>query len=112
MTDARGAPRDPPPGPAPTGPGPTGSEPPGPAPRGSAPRAQLPPDPAAYDHPRAELARARGLDAPYIAGGHDPDPERGRLEERRLLRLLLLMVAAVTLAGFVLGALALLVTGR
>jgi len=86
--------------------------PPGPAPRGSAPRAQLPPDPAAYDHPRAELARARGLDAPYIAGGHDPDPERGRLEERRLLRLLLLMVAAVTLAGFVLGALALLVTGR
>ncbi len=73
--------------------------------------ARLPADPAAYDHPRAELARAKGLDAPYIPGGHDPDPEQGRREERRLLRLLLVMVIAVTLAGFVLGALAILMTG-
>jgi hypothetical protein len=68
----------------------------------------LPPDPAAYDHPRAELARAKGLDAPYIAGGTDPEPERAIREERRLLRLLLAMVIAVVLAGFVFGALALL----
>ena len=39
-------------------------------------RAQLPPDPEAYDSPRAAQARARGLAAPYIAGGHDPDLER------------------------------------
>ena len=69
----------------------------------------LPPDPDAYDHPRAELARAKGLDAPYIAGGHDPDPERWLREERRLLRLLLVMVVVVALSGFVLGALAMLV---
>ena len=67
---------------------------------------RLPPDPAAYDHPRAELARAKGLDQPYIAGGIDPEPEAARHEERRLVRLLLLMVIAVVLAGFVLGALA------
>lgn len=79
--------------------------------RGAEPeRAPLPPDPAAYDHPRAELARARGLAAPYIAGGRDPDPERGRREERRLLRLLLAMVIAVVLSGFVFGALALIVS--
>jgi hypothetical protein len=68
---------------------------------------RLPADPTAYDHPRAELARAKGLDAPYIAGGNDPEPELGRREERRLLRLLVLMVVAVVLAGFILGALAL-----
>jgi hypothetical protein len=71
----------------------------------------LPPDPEAYDHPRAELARAKGLDKPYIPGGNDPDPEAGRQEERRLLRLLLVMVVVVVLAGFVLGALAVLVRG-
>jgi hypothetical protein len=81
---------------------------PGPEPRAPEPngRPQLPPDPAAYDDPRAELARAKGLDAPYIAGGRDPDPEQGRREERRLLRLLVIMVLTVVLAGFVLGALA------
>ncbi|MCI0344058.1 MAG: hypothetical protein L0221_01260 [Chloroflexi bacterium] len=64
---------------------------------------QLPPDPAAYDHPRAVHARARGLSAPYIAGGRDPEPERGRAEERRYLRLLIAMVAVLVLSGFVLG---------
>ena len=66
----------------------------------------LPADPEAYDSPRASQARARGLAAPYIAGGLDPDPEAGRREERRYLRLLILMVAVVVLAGFVLGILA------
>ena len=63
----------------------------------------LPPDPAAYDSPRAERARAKGLKAPYIAGGLDPDPATGRAEERRLGRLLVLMVAVIVSSGFVIG---------
>ena len=64
---------------------------------------RLAPDPAAYDSERNEHARRRGLDAPYIAGGRDPDPDRGRREERRYLRWLLIMVVAIVLSGFVLG---------
>ena len=64
---------------------------------------RLPPDPAAYDSPRAERARAKGLKAPYIAGGHDPDPAAGRAEELRLGRLLVLMVAVIVASGFVIG---------
>ena len=65
--------------------------------------ARLPPDPEAYDSVRAQHARARGLSAPYIAGGRDPDPEPGRREERFYLRLLVLMVVALVLGGFVVG---------
>ena len=64
---------------------------------------QLPPDPEAYDSPRAELARARGLAAPYIAGGRDPEPEAGLREERVLGRILIVMVVAIVMGGFVLG---------
>ena len=64
---------------------------------------QLPPDPEAYDSPRAAQARARGLAAPYIAGGEDPHPERTQREERRYLLLLVVMIVVVVLAGFVLG---------
>jgi hypothetical protein len=67
---------------------------------------QLPADPEAYDSPRGVQARARGLAAPYIAGGTDPDPETGRREERRYLVLLLVMVVVIVLSGFVLGYLA------
>ena len=67
---------------------------------------QLPPDPEAYDSPRATQARARGLSAPYIAGGRDPNPEQGRSEERRYLLILLVMIVVVVLAGFVLGIIA------
>jgi hypothetical protein len=67
---------------------------------------QLPPDPDAYDSPRAAQARARGLDAPYIAGGEDPDLAATRRRERRYLRLLIAMIVVVVLAGFVLGVLA------
>ena len=67
---------------------------------------ELPADPAAYDSERNAAARARGLAAPYIAGGRDPDPEPGRREERFYARLLLLMVGAIVLGGFVLGLLA------
>jgi hypothetical protein len=65
---------------------------------------ELPPDPEAYDEVRNQHARARGLSAPYIAGGRDPQPEVGRREERYYGRLLLLVVAALVLGGFVIGA--------
>lgn len=64
---------------------------------------QLPADPEAYDSPRAVQARARGLSAPYIAGGEDPNPEATRRHEARYLRWLIAMVVIVVLAGFVLG---------
>jgi hypothetical protein len=66
----------------------------------------LPPDPVEYDSERNALARARGLAAPYIAGGRDPDPEVGRREDRFYLRLLIVMVVVIVLAGFVLGIIA------
>ena len=67
---------------------------------------QLPADPEAYDSPRATQARARGLSAPYIAGGEDPDLASTRRREGRYLRLLIAMIVVVVLAGFVLGVLA------
>lgn len=72
---------------------------------------RLPPDPDQYDSVRAQHARSRGLSAPYIAGGRDPDPERGRQEERHYLRLLVIMVLAITLGGFLLDTLLGLVLG-
>lgn len=66
----------------------------------------LPPDPDAYDAPRAVQARARGLAAPYIPGGEDPDMAATQRRERRYLRLLIAMVVVVVLAGFVVGAIA------
>ena len=62
-----------------------------------------PPDPEKYDDPRAELARARGLDAPYIPGGEDPEPEAAQREDRYYGRLLVIMVVAIVAGGFVLG---------
>jgi hypothetical protein len=47
------------------------------------------------DDERSIHARARGLDAPTIAGGEDPDPEAGLREERFYLRLLVIMVALI-----------------
>ena len=61
------------------------------------------PDPAAYDTPRAERARAKGLKAPYISGGDDPDLRSAQAEERRLWRLLLAMVIVIVSAGFIIG---------
>jgi hypothetical protein len=63
----------------------------------------LPPDPAAYDDVRNVHARARGLEAPYIAGGTDPDPAAGLREERYYGRLLIWMVIVLILGGFVVG---------
>jgi hypothetical protein len=70
----------------------------------------LPPDPAAYDSERASLARARGLSAPYIAGGRDPEPDAGQREERLYGRLLVVMVVIIVLGGFALGILGNLIT--
>ena len=63
----------------------------------------LPPDPAKYDAPRNVRARAKGLDAPYIAGGEDPELPETLRRERRLLRTLVVMAVAIVLSGFVLG---------
>ena len=68
--------------------------------------ARLPPDPNAYDTERNAAARARGLAAPYIAGGRDPDPEAAEREDRRNVRILVVTVVVIVLAGFVLGILA------
>jgi hypothetical protein len=68
----------------------------------------LPPDPEAFDAERNAAARARGLSAPYIAGGRDPAPDTGLREERFYGRLLILMFIAIVLGGFVLGAIQLL----
>jgi hypothetical protein len=63
----------------------------------------LPPNPTEYDSPRAEIARAKGLDQPYIAGGTDPDPGPGLAEERRYGKLLIAMVVALMFGGFIIG---------
>jgi len=60
---------------------------------------------------RIAHARARGLDAPSIAGGRDPEPDEGLREDRRYGRILLAFVAIVISAGFVLGILANVLTG-
>ena len=68
--------------------------------------AGAPPDPAAYDSPRAVQARRKGLPASYIAGGADPELEATRQRERRYLWLLIAMIVVIVLSGFVLGFLA------
>lgn len=75
------------------------------------PQAPLPPNPDEYDSPRATQARARGLAAPYIAGGTDPEIESTLRRERRYVRVLIVMIIVVVLAGFVLGYAAKLVGG-
>lgn len=67
------------------------------------PTPRLPADPARYDAARNVAARARGLDAPYIAGGDDPDLGETLRRERRDLRLLIGMAVGLVSLGFVLG---------
>ena len=63
----------------------------------------LPADPAKYDAPRNAAARRKGLEAPYIAGGEDPELGETLRREARYLRLLVGMAVALVLLGFVLG---------
>jgi hypothetical protein len=65
--------------------------------------ARLPPDPAEYDSARAQIARAKGLKTPYIAGGRDPEPDKGLAEDRHYGKLLLWMVLVLMFGGFVVG---------
>ena len=60
---------------------------------------------------RAAHARARGLDAPVIPGGRDPEPDEGLRADRTYGRLLLVFVAVIVSAGFVLGIIATILTG-
>ena len=64
---------------------------------------QLPPDPAAYDSPRAARAREKGLPTPYIAGGNDPDPAAGIAQDRKYVPLLVVMAVVIIASGFVIG---------
>ena len=66
----------------------------------------LPPDPQAYDTERSAAARKRGLSTPYIPGGRDPDQTAAEAEDRRYVRILVIMVVVIILAGFVLGVIA------
>ena len=70
-------------------------------PSASSPRGPGPLAPS--EEERAASARARGLSAPYITGGRDPEPDEGLREERFYGRLLILMVAIIVGGGFVLG---------
>ncbi len=70
-----------------------------PAPPPSAAR----PNPELYDSPRSVRARAKGLPGPYIEGGDDPDIRTAVAEERRLWRMLVIMVLSIVGAGFAIG---------
>ncbi len=61
---------------------------------------------------RNQHARARGLSAPFIPGGEDPDPEATRRREQPYVRLLVLMVAAIIIGGFALSIIGLVVLGN
>ena len=71
--------------------------------RPAEPSVELPADPVAYDSARAVQARRKGLPGPYVAGGTDPELEATRRRERRYLWLLVAMIIAIVLSGYVLG---------
>jgi len=56
-----------------------------------------------YEERRNVIARDKGLPGEVIEGGEDPNPVEGRREERFYGRLLVAMVIALILGGFVLG---------
>jgi hypothetical protein len=87
------APDVPAPGPAVAAPEPAAPEPVAPEPAAEASDA----DPAALDdvHPWSEADRPRGLDAWFAPGGEDDAPPERIADERRLTRLLAIMVAAL-----------------
>ena len=85
----------------------TGRSPAGGGTSGAQPPERRRPGPLApSEEERASSARARGLSAPYIAGGRDPEPDEGLREERFYGRLLIIMVALIVAGGFILGIIA------
>ena len=103
-----GTPPEPAGGPAPDpDPQPDQARQPDAAPEPDAARQAAPPTapriPAEALSDRNEIARAKGLPGVMIRGGTDPDPEATRERERPYVRLLLVMIAVIVLAGFVLG---------
>jgi hypothetical protein len=62
--------------------------------------------------PRAQLARARGLAAPYIPGGTDPDPAGTSARERPYVRLLIALVVLIVGGSFVVSIVGLILTGQ
>jgi hypothetical protein len=88
-----GAPEPPAPASAAAAPEPPAPEPPAPASAPAAPES----GPAAPDdvHPWSEADRPRGLDAWFAPGGEDDAPPERIADERRLTRLLAIMVAAL-----------------
>ena len=71
-----------------------------------------PPDPERYDEYRNVAARKRGLPKPYIEGGEDPELDATLAAERPYVRILVGMIIAIVLLGFVLGIAGVLITGR
>ena len=69
----------------------------------TAPGTALPADPVLYDEPRNVMARRKGLEQPYIAGGEDPEIEETLAHERPYVKILVGMVAVIIAMGFVLG---------
>lgn len=70
----------------------------------------LPPDPQRFDEYRNVAARKRGLEQPYIGGGEDPQLQETLARERPYVRILVVMVAAIVILGFVLGIIGALIT--
>ena len=62
--------------------------------------------------PRAQLARARGLAAPYIPGGTDPDPGATAARERIYLRLLVALVVLIVGGSIAVSVAGLIFTGK
>ena len=62
-----------------------------------------------YDD-RNVAARRRGLEAPWIEGGEDPDLAETLRREEPYRRLLIVMVIGIVLLGFVLGVIGSLIT--
>lgn len=56
-----------------------------------------------YDSPRDRRAREKGLPGSHIEGGGDPNLREAQVEDRRLTRWLIIMVATIVGAGFVIG---------
>jgi hypothetical protein len=75
-------------------------------------QADTPPEPLpAPTTARDAIARAKGMPGAEIVGGRDPDLEATLARERPYVRLLVFMIVAIALAGFLLGAIAVTVSG-